>query len=151
MLSEERVIHMARMEIQRQKNEDIMALANIDKKDYVSFFNVIGFLIGTVFYGAVVSAILIAVLFSIEVNFEKHLIISIVLAVVIGYLVFIFFYQRWFFRYSLNYYQEAKRRINRWKNDWDRLSEIYEEEKAATKPTVDMDVLFPDGSLGEKE
>ena len=151
MLSEERVIHMARMEIQRRQNEDIMPLANIDKRDYISFFNVIGFLMGTAFYTAVVSAAVIGILFTWEISYERHMLISMALAVVIGYLVFIFFYQRWFFRYTMNHYQSARKRINLWKRDWDRLAEIYRDEKAATKPTVNMDVLFPEGSLGEKE
>ena len=151
MLSEERVIHMTKMEIQRRRNEDVMPLANIDKRDYISFFNVLGFLMGTAFYGAVVSVVIVTVLLTMEVNFERHLMISVALAAVIGYLVFIFLYQRWFFRNTLGHYQAARKRLNRWRNDWNKLAEIYENEKAATKPTVNMDVLFPEGSLGEKE
>ena len=37
------------------------------------------------------------------------------------------------------------------KQDWDKLAEIYSDEMDATRPTVDLDLLFPEGSLGENE
>ena len=77
--------------------------------------------------------------------------IGFLLGAVIGYIVFMFFYQKWYYNYCSKRYVQAKNRAIAWRRDWDTLARIYEEEERAARPTVDMDVLFPEGSLGENE
>ncbi len=152
MLSEKRVIHMARMEMRRIRDgEQAQAWLDTDRKDYVSIHRVIGFIAGSLFYGVVVAAAAAYAFSAVFINLNRALLIWLILGVVIGYLVFMFFYQKWYYGYCTKRYQEAKNKAIAWRRDWDTLARIYEEEEEAAKPTVDMDLLFPEGSLGENE
>ncbi|MBR1634386.1 MAG: hypothetical protein IJ682_04890 [Lachnospiraceae bacterium] len=152
MLSERRVIQMTRMEMRRQRDmAEIAPFVDMDKKDYVSLHNWLGFIVGSVFYWIIVGAALLGVVSVLADDLNRELLMSLALVSVIGYIVFIFFYRSWYFRYSMRRFREAKRKINLMKKDWDILAEIYEDERQATKPTVDLDLLFPEGSLGENE
>ena len=152
MLSERRVIHMTRMEMRRQKEQaELVPFLNVDRKDYLSFHNMIGFIEGTVFYGVLALTMAAGVLTARAEQMNRELLIVLALACLIGYIVFIFFYRSWYFRRSLRDYREARQKISQMKRDWDILAEIYQDEKEATKPTVDLDLLFPGGSLGENE
>ena len=152
MLSEKRVIHMTHMEISRQKNEDAFSpLMNLDRRDYLSFEMVIGFIVGSLFYGVVAAAAVAGVLSMYFVDPDKLLLIGMILGVVIGYILFLFFYQGWYHKYCLERFRQARQYFRQRKRDWDILNEIYQEEKMATKPTINMDLLFPEGTLGENE
>lgn len=152
MLSERRVIHMTHMEIRRQRDmAEIAPFVNIDKKDYVSLHNWLGFIVGSIFYLVIIGTVLLGVLSVLADDLNRSLLISLALVAFVGYIAFIFFYRSWYYRLSMQRYREAKRKISLMKRDWDILAEIYEDERQATKPTVDLDLLFPEGSLGENE
>ena len=152
MLSEKRVIHMSRMEMWRKKEGgQADTWLNTDRRDYISFHRVIGFIVGTAFYGVVVGAAGAVLVSEYFTNLSRVLMIGLLLGAVIGYLIFMFFYQRWYYRFCTERYVKQKKMALDWRRDWDILSRIYEEEEAAAKPTVNMDLLFPEGSLGENE
>ena len=73
------------------------------------------------------------------------------LVTAIGYIIFIFFYRSWYYRRCSDEYRNARQKINKMKQEWDELAQIYSDEMDATRPTVDLDLLFPEGSLGENE
>ena len=152
MLSERRVIHMTHMELDRKRNAaTITPFINVDKKDYISFHRVIGFIVGSVFYAVIMISVATVILSLFSTDLDRMLLIVLLLGAALGYIVFLFFYQRWYFRYCLERYRDARRLINRTKRDWDILEGIYRDEAEATRPTVDMNLLFPEGSLGENE
>lgn len=152
MLSERRVIHMTRMEMRRQRDmAEITPFVNIDKKDYISLHNWLGFIVGSIFYWIIIGAAFLGVLSVFADDLSRWLLISLALGAFVGYIAFIFFYRSWYYRLSMRRYREARRKIGLMKKDWDTLAEIYEDERQATKPTVDLDLLFPEGSLGENE
>ena len=143
---------MTRMEIRRKTEPGLSdAWLSTDRKDYISFHRVIGFIAGTAFYGVVAVAVASVLLTVVVSNLDRSLMLLFLLGGVIGYLIFMFFYQRWYYEFANRRYKEAKIGAIRWRRDWDDLSRIYEEEDEAARPTVNMDLLFPEGSLGENE
>ena len=152
MLSERRVIQMTRMEMRRQRDmAEIAPFVNMDKRDYISLHNWLGFIVGSIFYWVIVASALLGVVSFFADDLSRGLLMALALGAVIGYIVFIFCYRSWYYRYSMQRYRRARQKIVRMKQDWDTLAEIYEDEMQATKPTVDLDLLFPEGSLGENE
>ena len=152
MLSEKRVIHMTRMELRRKRESEAYEVwLNTDRRDYISLHRVIGFVAGTLFYAVVAAAVGVTMVYVAVTNLSRSLLIGFLLGAVIGYIVFMFFYQKWYYNYCSKRYVQAKNRAIAWRRDWDTLARIYEEEERAARPTVDMDVLFPEGSLGENE
>lgn len=152
MLSERRVIHMARMEMFRSHNQALAApFINLDKRDYLSFSNMTGFIKGTVFYGIVAACVLTGEITVLAEKMTRELLVVSLITALVGYIVFIFLYRSWYYRSCMKKYQDARRVIGRMRRDWDTLEEIYQDEKEATRPTVDLDLLFPEGSLGENE
>ena len=143
---------MSRMEMWRKREGDsVDTWLGTDRKDFISLHRVIGFIAGSAFYAMVVfcaGALAMSVLFD---NLSRSLILALLIGGGIGYLVFMFFYQRWYYNYSNSRYIDAKKQAIRWRSDWEILTRLYEEEEEASKPTVDMDLLFPEGSLGENE
>ncbi len=152
MLSERRVIHMARMEMLRSKKQAFVTpFINLDKKDYLSFSNTVAFIKGTVFYGVIAACALTGGLTLMAEDITKELAAVSLIAALVGYVIFIFLYRSWYHRVCVRKYQEARRLVGRMKRNWDNLEGIYQDEKEATRPTVDLDLLFPEGSLGENE
>ena len=152
MLNEKRLIHMTRMEMRRKKEaSEIKPFLNMERKDYMSFHNIIGFIAGTVFYLIVAAGGAALWVYVFEGRYFEKIWIPVVVFAAVLYIVFLYFYRSWYHEHCVRRYHNARLKISRLKKDWDMLAEMYAEEDAKRRPTVDMDLLFPEGSFGENE
>lgn len=152
MLNEKRVLHMTRMEMRRQNEAaEISPFINVDKNDYLSYKKITGFVVGTIFYGIAISLVLVFVFAVLLSEINRALVILAVVFSVIGYIAFMYQYQNWTHRHTLSRIKNAKRKIKRLRKDWETLEDLYGQEEQAASPEVDLDILFPEGSLGENE
>lgn len=152
MLNEKRVLHMSRMEMRRIKESaEIAPFINVDKKDYLSYKRISGFVIGSIFYGIAVFFALVFVFGVLLPEISRAMVILAVVLSIIGYIAFMYQYQNWTHRHTLSRINIARKKIKRLRKDWDTLEEIYGQEEQDASPEVDMDILFPEGSLGENE
>lgn len=152
MLNEKRLLHMSRMEMRRIKeSSEIAPFINVDKKDYLGYKRVTAFIAGSVFYGLFIIVFWMLLFVAITTEINKAIIILLSIFSVVGYLVFMYQYQNWTHKHTIERIKNARKKIKRLQKDWDTLEDMYNEEEKATSPGVDMDVLFPQGSLGEDE
>ncbi len=129
MLNERRVKHMIRMAMyDKHENHSYRRMLNTGKKEYVSLQDLLGIVIGTLFYLIIVgvAAVVIYMLFSPSIN--RVIVGLCIIVVVLCYIVFLYHYRSFVHQRALWRYAAAKKRINRMQKDWDTLEEMYKEE-----------------------
>ncbi len=140
MLNEKRVKHMIRMAMfEKYESRDYNSMLHTTKKDYVSFHDMIGTIVGTVIYlvAAGGTAAVLYMFFLSDIN--RVVAITGIIAAVIGYIVFLYLYRRLVHRRAVRRYAKAKRKINRIKKDWELLEQMYEEEASRMTPQAYQD------------
>ena len=139
MLSEERVVHMTRMAMDEEKNADLYtSVININKKDYLSWYGLVSFLLGTVTYVTFFGVIVAALLHIVLDNITTPLLVMVALLAVIGYLLYLYIYMGSSRKWAKKRYEAGKKALHRRIADWDRLEEIYLEEEENKSPTMSL-------------
>ena len=137
MLSEQRVIHMTHMAIDEEKHSrDYMSVININKKDYLSWYGLVAFLVGTITYLAFFAAVVAVVLHFVLDNITSLFVLMLSLLGIIGYLMYLYIYMSSTRKWARKQYERGKRALKRRVADWERLEQIYREEEESKSPTV---------------
>lgn len=135
MLNESRVRQMTKMAMFEEKQgRRYQPILHYSKRDFLTLNQIIGIVVGTLFYVFVYGIILAALLATVVGNLHYLTVIVIILAGVLLYVGYMYFYLHRVKKYALQRYEEGQQLIKQLQDDYDILEEMYEEEEQMKAP-----------------
>ena len=127
MLDPKRVIQMTRMELQYQREGEVIdRFEGLDRGDYVSFQGTLAFVKGTVIYLILYAAVVAFLFVTMSVNLTELTMSLLVFGGLVGYFAFLYIYLRITHSVAVRRYNDGIRVVEQLQKDWEKLGELYE-------------------------